>query len=37
LRADLPDQAALSGLLQRINALRLEIIDVHRLAPSPEQ
>jgi hypothetical protein len=37
LRADLPDQAALSGLLQRINALRLEIIDVHRLAGPPGQ
>ena len=31
LRADLPDQAALSGLVERIVGLGLEIIDVHRL------
>ena len=36
LRADLPDQAALSGLMDRINGLGLEVIDVSRVAPSPE-
>ena len=35
LRAELPDQAALSGLMQRLAELRLEVIDVHRVAPSP--
>jgi hypothetical protein len=35
LLADLPDQAALIGLIQRINGLRLEIIHVQRLAPPP--
>lgn len=29
LRAELPDQAALSGLVQRIVGLGLEVIDVH--------
>jgi len=33
LRADLPDQAALSGLVQRIAGLGLEIINVLRVAP----
>ena len=33
LRAGLPDQAALSGLMQRINSLRLEVIDVSLVAP----
>ena len=36
LHADLPDQAALSGLMQRIVDLGLEIIDVHRVTPPPE-
>jgi hypothetical protein len=31
LRAELPDQAALSGLVGRIIGLGLEIIEVHRL------
>jgi hypothetical protein len=35
LRAELPDQGALQGLLQRITGLRLELIDVHVVAPSP--
>jgi hypothetical protein len=35
LRAELPDQAALVGLIQRINGFRLEIIHVQLLAPSP--
>ena len=29
LRAELPDQGALHGLMQRIAGLRLELIDVH--------
>jgi hypothetical protein len=33
LRAELPDQGALHGLLQRIVGLRLELIDVHVAAP----
>jgi hypothetical protein len=37
LRAELPDQAALSGLLQRITSLRLELIHVHLLTQPPEQ
>ena len=36
LRADLPDQAALSGLVERITGLGLEVIDVSLVAPSPE-
>jgi hypothetical protein len=35
LHAELPDQGALSGLMQRITGLGLELIDVHRIAPSP--
>jgi hypothetical protein len=35
LRAQLPDQAALVGLIQRINGLRLEIIHLQRLTPPP--
>ena len=31
LRAELPDQAALPGLVERIVGLGLEIIDVHRV------
>ena len=33
LRAELPDQGALTGLLQRITGLGLEVIDMHILAP----
>lgn len=35
LRTELPDQAALSGLIERINGLGLEVIDVSREAPQP--
>jgi hypothetical protein len=35
LRAELPDQAALAGLLQRITGLRLELIQMHLVAPPP--
>jgi hypothetical protein len=35
LRAELPDQAALTGLLQRISGLGLEMLDMHLLAPPP--
>jgi hypothetical protein len=33
LRADLPDQCALSGLIQRILGLHLEITQVNLVAP----
>jgi hypothetical protein len=33
LRAELPDPAALSGLVQRIVGLGLEVIDLHRVTP----
>jgi hypothetical protein len=32
LRAELPDQAALSGLVMRITGLGLEVIDMHLVA-----
>lgn len=32
LRAELPDPAAFAGLMQRIAALRLEVVHVHRVA-----
>ena len=35
LRAELPDQAALAGLLQRITGLRLELIHMRLVAPPP--
>jgi hypothetical protein len=35
LRAELPDQAALAGLIQRITSLRLEIVHVRLLTPPP--
>jgi hypothetical protein len=35
LRAELPDQAALAGLVQRITGLRLEMIHLHLVAPPP--
>ena len=33
LRAELPDQAALTGLVQRITGLNLEVIHMHRVTP----
>lgn len=36
LRAELPDQAALSGFMQRLSDLRLEVIDMHLVAPEPD-
>jgi hypothetical protein len=35
LRAELPDQAALWGLIQRIIGLGLEVMDLHLVTPSP--
>jgi hypothetical protein len=35
LRAEVPDQAALLGLVERINALRLDMIDMHLVTPPP--
>ena len=35
LRADLPDQVALVGLVQRIAGLGLDIVDLHLIAPAP--
>lgn len=35
LRVEVPDQAALWGLVQRINGLRLDVIDMHLVAPPP--
>ena len=35
LSAKLPDQEALTGLLQRITGLGLEVIDIHISAPPP--
>ena len=36
LRAELPDQAALSGLVLRITGLGLEVIDLHLMASPAE-
>ncbi|MGH3197713.1 MAG: hypothetical protein ACRDOH_06720 [Streptosporangiaceae bacterium] len=33
LRAELPDRGALSGLIERINSLGLDVIDVSLVAP----
>ena len=33
LRAELPDPAALAGLMVRITSLRLEVIHMHRVTP----
>jgi hypothetical protein len=33
LRAELPDQGALQGLMQRITGLGLELVDVSMIAP----
>jgi hypothetical protein len=35
LRAELPDQAALWGLIERITGLRLDVIDMHLVSPPP--
>jgi len=37
VRAELPDQAALLGLVQRITGLGLEVVDMHRVDPLPER
>jgi hypothetical protein len=37
LRTELPDQAALSGLVLRITGLGLEVLDVHRVAPRSDR
>jgi hypothetical protein len=37
LRAELPDQGAFTGLLQRITCLGLEVIHVDIVAPPPAQ
>ena len=34
LRAELPDRGALSGLIERINSLGLDVIDVSLVAPA---
>jgi hypothetical protein len=34
LRAELPDQAALAGLVQRITGLGLEVVDLHQVGPA---
>ena len=34
LRAELPDRGALTGLIERINSLGLDVIDVSLVAPS---
>src|SRR5262249_31924911 len=36
LRAEFPDQGALTGLMERINSLKLDVIDVSLVAPAPE-
>jgi len=33
LRAELPDQGALTGLIQRITSLGLEVVDLHLITP----
>ena len=37
LRAELPDQGALHGLMQRIAGLGLELLDVRVVAPRPAE
>lgn len=37
LHAEVPDSAAFAGLMQRIAGLRLEIVHVQLVAPSPGQ
>lgn len=36
VRAELPDEAALLGLMLRITGLGLEIVDMHQVGPPPE-
>ena len=36
VRAELPDQGALLGLMQRITGLGLELVDMHLVAPLAE-
>ena len=36
LRAELPDQAALAGLVVRLTGFGLEVIGMHLVAPSAE-
>jgi hypothetical protein len=36
LRADLPDQGALTGLMERISGLGLKVVDVSLVALPPE-
>lgn len=36
LRVELPDPSAFAGLMQRIAALRLDVIHAHQVASSPE-
>lgn len=37
LSAEIPDAAALAALMQRIAALRLEVVHVHLVASEPDQ
>jgi hypothetical protein len=37
LRAELPDPAALAGLIQRITSLRLEVLHLRLITPHPPQ
>jgi len=37
LLADLPDQVALCGLVQRITGLGLDIVDFHLVTPAPRK
>ena len=37
LRAEVPDRGALSGLMERINSLGLDVIDVSLVAPPPRR
>ena len=36
LRADLPDQGALFGLVLRITGLGLDVVELHRVVPQPD-
>jgi hypothetical protein len=37
LHAELPDQGALTGLMQRLSGLGLDVIDISLAAPPPRQ